>query len=115
MRSVVVLLVGAALLSISEAASQDVTKVDLSSINGPLRHHKPSDHDATDEERLSITRLVFGPSKKIEKMLVDNPAQLDKYSIKTVTSKLKYTKHKAKALSYLNQRSDAIRNADRPT
>ncbi|ETI39098.1 hypothetical protein F441_15090 [Phytophthora nicotianae CJ01A1] len=102
---------GITFLSMSTATSETTE----SNIKWTLRRYTPSNvREDHDEERLWSVKELFGLNK-FEKMLQNNPAQLDNYPINKVASKLKNTNDREKLLNYLNQRSRAIREAGRAT
>ncbi|KAK1942237.1 hypothetical protein P3T76_006561 [Phytophthora citrophthora] len=109
----VLLLLGAVLLSVtSGTASTPVeNKKDavVPNVEGTrfLRGLETTDS----EERWSITNTIRDLLGRgaFEKMLINNPAQLNKYSTKTIASKMKGTKYGAELLDYLNARSRAVR------
>ncbi|ETM41261.1 hypothetical protein L914_12957 [Phytophthora nicotianae] len=108
MRASVVLL-GAALLSISGVAVGATVNIGLPSINRSLRHHKP------DEERFSVMEKVFGRSKKNRENAYRRSGPTGQILDKTIISKLKNTHYKVELLNYLNQRSVIIPKAGRST
>ncbi|KAG7391138.1 hypothetical protein PHYPSEUDO_005905 [Phytophthora pseudosyringae] len=106
----VLLVLGAALLSIVIAAEVAVPAAALSTKDTRfLRSQDPIDGNSgtADEERV-LGKNLFGKTK-FEKMLTTNPDLLDKYTTDTIIAKLKNTKYGVELLEYLNWRSTAIR------